>query len=214
MSNFAENLDMKRYLYILIFGIVTLIAGQFIYQNKQLARYKELYNKELQNVEAYRASNSGLEGEIRQYQMSMDDLRASKDSLDMKLVEAVDGLKVKDKYIEYLQYQSTVAHKVDTVNLKDTIFVQDILIDTVLSDNWYRLELGLRYPSSIIVSPTFNSEKTIIVNSKKVYNKTPSKIFFIRWFQKKHNVIEVNIEEKSPYITNKSQKFIKVIKDV
>lgn len=214
MSNFAESLDMKRYLYILIFGIVTLIAGQFIYQNKQLARYKELYNKELQNVEAYRVSNSGLEGEIRQYQMSMDDLRASKDSLDMKLVEAVDGLKVKDKYIEYLQYQSTVAHKVDTVNLKDTIFVQDILVDTILSDNWYRLELGLRYPSSIIVSPTFNSEKTIIVNSKKAYNKTPSKIFFIRWFQKKHNVIEVNIEEKSPYITNKSQKFIRVIKDV
>lgn len=205
---------MKRYLYTLIFAAVTIMAG-FIYDQVRLAsKYKELYNKELQNVEAYRASNSGLEGEIRQYQMSMDDLRASKDSLDMKLVEAIDGLKVKDKYIEYLQYQSTVAHKVDTVNLKDTIFVQDILVDTVLSDNWYRLELGLRYPSSIIVSPTFNSEKTIIVNSKKVYNKTPSKIFFIRWFQKKHWVTEVTVEEKSPYITNKSQKFIKVIKDV
>lgn len=205
---------MKRYLYILIFGITVFIIGQLLYQNNQLSLYKKLYNKELQNVEAYRASNSGLEREIRQYQMSMDDLRGSKDSLDIKLVEAVDGLKVKDKYIEYLQYQSTVAHKTDTVNLRDTIFVQNISIDTILSDNWYRLELGLRYPSSIIVSPTFNSEKTIVVNSKKVYNKTPSKIFFIRWFQKKHNVVEVNVEEKSPYIINKNQKFIKVIKDV
>lgn len=205
---------MKRYLYILTFGIITFIIGGFLYQKDQIAKYKELYYKELQNVEAYRVNNSGLENEIRQYQMSMDDLRSSKDSLDRKIVEAVDGLKVKDKYIEYLQYQATMAHKTDTVNLKDTIFVQNVSIDTVLSDNWYRLELGLRYPSSIIVSPTFNSEKTIIVNSKKVYNKTPSKIFFIRWFQKRHNVVEVNIEEKSPYITNKSQKFIKVIKDV
>lgn len=205
---------MKRYLYTLIFAAVTIMAG-FIYDQIRLAsKYKELYNKELQNVEAYRVSNSGLEGEIRQYQMTMDDLRASKDSLDMKLVEAVNGLKVKDKYIESLQYQSTVAHKTDTISLKDTIFVQKLSVDTVIQDDWYRLQLGLRYPSSIIVSPTFNSEKTIIVNSKKVYNKTPSKIFFIRWFQKKYNVIEVNIEEKSPYITNKSQKFIKVIKDV
>lgn len=212
MSNFAESLDMKRYLYILIFGIVTLIAGQFIYQNKQLAKYKELYNKELQNVEAYRVSNSGLEGEIRQYQMTMNDLRSSKDLLDRKLVEAVDGLEVKDKQIEYLQYQSTIAHKTDTINLKDTIFVQKLNVDTIIQDEWYRLQLGLRYPSNIIVSPTFNSEKVIVVNSKKEYKNTPSKIFFIRWFQKKYTVIEVNIEEKSPYIDDKESKFIKVLK--
>lgn len=203
---------MKSYLYIILFGIVTFIAGQFIYQSKQLTKYKELYNNELQNVEAYRISNSGLEGKIRQYQMSMNDLRLSNDSLDRKLIEVVDGLKIKDKQIEYLQYQATIAHKIDTINLKDTIFVQDISIDTTLQDKWYKLELGLKYPSSIIVSPTFNSEKTVIVLSKKEYNKPPSKIFFIRWFQKRHTVIEVDIEEKSPYITNKNQKFVKVLK--
>lgn len=203
---------MKRYLYILIFGVVTFIVGQFIYQNEKIAKYSELYNKELQNVEAYRESNSGLEKEIRQYQMTMDDLRSSNDSLDRKLVEVVDGLKVKDKQIEYLQYQATIAHKTDTINLSDTVFVQDISVDTILQDKWYRLQLGLRYPSNIIVSPTFNSEKTILVSTKKVYNKTPSKIFFIRWFQKRHSVTEVIVVEKSPYMSNKEQKYIHINK--
>lgn len=203
---------MRKYLYTILAALIILLSGLFLYQRSEVHKYKELYNKELQNVEAYRVSNSGLEGEIRQYQMTMDDLRSSKDLLDKKLIEVVDGLKAKDKQIEYLQYQSTVAHKTDTINLKDTIFVQKLSVDTIIQDDWYRLQLGLRYPSNIIVSPTFNSEKTIVVNSKKEYNKTPSKIFFVRWFQKKHTVIEVNVKEESPYIDNKESKFVKVLK--
>lgn len=203
---------MKKYLYIIVFGLVTLIIGHIQYQHSELNKYKELYNKQLQNVEAYQASNSGLNNEIRQYQMTMDDIRASKDSLDRKLAKAVDDLKVKDKRIEYLQYQAAIAHKTDTIKVPDTIFVPTVNIDTCLEDNWYKLKLGLYYPSKIVVSPTFNSEKYVIINSRKEYNNPPSKIFFIRWFQKKHTTIEVNVEEKSPYIINKEQKFIKVLK--
>ena len=173
---------------------------------------KELYNKELQNVEAYRASNSGLEGEIREYKMTMDDLRSSKDSIDKKLAKMVDELKIKDKRIEYLQYQTSQASKTDTVKLSDTIFVNNLKVDTLMGDQWYRLRLQLSYPSTVVITPTFNSEKYVIINTKKEYNKTPSKIFFIRWFQKKHTVVEVNVEEKSPYIVNKENKFIKILK--
>lgn len=202
---------MKRYLYILIFSVILILVGSVYEQARLVSKYKELYNKELQNVEAYRVSNSGLEGEIRQYQMSMNDLRVSKDSLDIKLANIVNQLKLKDSRIEYLQYQSTVALKTDTIVI-DSIFVPNVAIDTCIQDDWYKLNLGLHYPSEIIVSPSFNSEKYVIVNLRKEYNKSPSKIFFIRWFQKKHWVSEVIIEEKSPYVTNKSQKFIKVIK--
>ena len=86
MATFAQKLDtMKKYLYITLVSIAIFISGVFMHQRSELQKYKKLYDKELQNVEAYRASNSGLEGDIRQYQMTMNDLRASKDSIDRKL---------------------------------------------------------------------------------------------------------------------------------
>ena len=72
--------------------------------------------------------------------------------------------------------------------------------------------MKLRYPSSIVAYPSFRSEQYVFVNRKKEYNRKPSRIFFIRWFQKKHDVIEVVVKEKNEYITNNEQRFIKVIK--
>ena len=201
-----------KYIYIAIVAACLFAVGLFYYQNSEIKKYKELYNKELQNVEAYRQSNAGLEGEIREYKMTMDDLRSSKDSIDRKLVGVIDELKKKDKTIEYLQYQVKVAHRTDTITVPDTIFVENTDVDTIIGDKWYKLNLKLYYPSTIIASPTFTSEQYVIINNKKEYNKTPSKLFFIRWFQKKHTVVEVNVEEKNPYITNKQSKFIKILK--
>lgn len=203
---------MKKYIYTAIALFLIFLGGLFYYQKAEIEKYKSLYDKELQNVEAYRNSNAGLEGEIREYKMTMDDLRASKDSVDKKLVGVIDELKKKDKSIEYLQYQVKTAHKTDTIKMPDTIFVAETHVDTIIGDKWYKLNLKLDYPSTIVASPTFTSEQYVIINNKKEFNKTPSKIFFIRWFQKKHTVVEVNVEEKNPYITNKESKFIKILK--
>lgn len=203
---------MKKDIYEVVAVLAIFFIFIFIHQCNETNKYKKLYSKELQNVEAYRVDNSNLQGSVRQYQMTMNDLRISQDSLDKKLLTIIDELKLKDKQIEYLEYQSAIIHKVDTIQLSDTIFLPNVDIDTIIKDAWYKLELGLHYPAEINISPTFNSEKYIVVNSKKEYNKPKSKFFFIRWFQKKHQVIEVNIEEKSPYITNKKQKFIKILK--
>ena len=215
MITFAQNLRSMKYIfnvYTISAIIILFTIGTFLYQKSEIQKYRELYDKELQNVEAYRQSNAGLEGEIREYKMTMDDLRVSKDSIDIRLAEIVDELKIKDKKIEYLQYQVKVAHKTDTIQMPDTIFVPEAHVDTLIGDKWYNLRLRLDYPSTIVASPTFNSEQYVVINSKKEYNKKPSKIFFIRWFQRKHTTVEVNVEEKSPYITNKKNKFIKILK--
>ena len=203
---------MKKYLYVSFFILVVSFIGLFLYQKKELNKYKRLYGKELQNVEAYQAANSGLKGNIRQYQMTMDDLKASKDSIDRKLIETLESLKVKENRVEYVQYQTKVIKKTDTIKLPDTVFVPETHIDTTLGDEWYTMNLKLDYPSKITTSPTFNSEQYVVINTKKEYNKKPSKLFFIRWFQKKHWVTEVNVVEKNPYVENKEHKFIKIVK--
>ena len=201
---------MKNY-FLVSFVVVIIVLLVFACNNKSKAeKYKALYEKELQNVDAYKADNSELSNKTLQYQMTIDDLLSSKDSTDKKIAEVVSELKIKEKNIEYLQYQLKQIQKKDTIVFKDTIFSKDINIDTIIGDSWYNLQLQLTYPSSIVTTPSFKSEQYTIINTKKEYNKTPSKIFFIRWFQKKHWVTEVNLEEKNPYIENKKSKFIKI----
>ena len=175
--------------------------------------YKGLYEQELNNVHAYESANSALNNQILEFKYTMDGLRSSKDSLNQKILAMVDKMKIKDKNIKYLQYQSSVIGKTDTVVIKDTIFKPIAPIDTVIGDSWYNVNLGLRYPSTIIVTPKFKSEKTVVIHTRKEYNKPPSKIFFIRWFQKKHQVVEVKVIENNPYIENKESRFIEVTKN-
>lgn len=202
---------MKDYGYIIAVSVVLFASGLFLHQRKLIRDYKNLYNKELQNVEAYRIDNSGLKDDARQYQMTIDDLKSSNDSIDKKLVEMAEELKIKSNKIQYMQYQTKTIYKTDTLQLKDTLFLPKAHLDTLIGDRWYSLRLKLDYPSTVVASPVFNSEQYVIINAKKEYNKKPSKWFFIRWFQKKHWVTEVNVRENSPYVTSKEKKFIKII---
>lgn len=203
---------MNKYILLALAGII-IFAGILLMRQMSLTnKYKAAYLKELQNVEAYRASNSSLQNEVLEYKMTVGDLRTSKDSIDNKLAQVIDELKLKDKKIEYLQYQTKTIYKTDTLQLSDTLFIPTAHVDTTLGDKWYTLGLKLDYPSTIVVTPKFNTEQYVVISNKKEFNKTPSKVFFIRWFQKKHQVVVVNIEEKSPYVTNKESKFIKVLK--
>ena len=203
---------MGKYLKTALIALMVVVGVTFFVQKNTIAKYKKLYNKELQNVKAYRASNSDLQDQLLEYHMTIDDLRASRDSVDKKIAEVIDQLRIKDKKIEYLQYHTSVITKTDTIHTSDTVFAPNVHIDTIVGDTWYNMRLKLDYPSSIITAPEFNSEKYVIINKRREYNKKPSKLFFIRWFQKKHDVVEVDIEEKSPYITDKYNKFIKIIK--
>ena len=202
---------MKDYGYIIAVSVVLFASGLFLHQRKLIRDYKNLYNKELQNVEAYRIDNSGLKDDARQYQMTIDDLKSSNDSIDKKLVEMAEELKIKSNKIQYMQYQTKTIYKTDTLQLKDTLFLPKVHLDTLIGDKWYSLRLKLDYPSTVVASPVFNSEQYVIINTKKEYNKKPSKWFFIRWFQKKHTVVKINVRENSPYVTSKEKKFIKII---
>lgn len=204
---------MKKYIYIsLAIGLVILFTALFKTYS-DLQKYKELYNRELLNVEAYDRLHSNMEEEIREFKMTIDELRTSKDSINQKLLKTVDSLKIKGKNVQYLQYNTSIIQKTDTIVMQDTIFKQPVDIDTVVGDSWYKMKLGLKYPSTIVTEPSFKSEKQVIISTKKEYDKKPSKIFFIRWFQKKHLVTQVDVIESNPYIDNKENRFIKIVKE-
>lgn len=201
---------MKKYVYTFIGVIILCLSVCLWYQFNTTGKYKKLYEKELQNVNAYQIANSGLEGEIRSYKMTIDELYASKDSLDVKLVNAMQDLDLANNKIKNLQYQLNKASKTDTITIHDTIFEPGVSIDTTIGDCWYNMRLQLQYPSTVITTPTFNSEQFVYIYNRQEYVGGKSKCFIINWFKKKYTVTEVKIEEKNPYIKTTKQKFIEV----
>ena len=147
----------------------------------------------------------------KELQLNIEQLKYSNNITLDKLNKVRKELNIKDKELQELQYQLSISNKTDTVVYRDTIFKEDIKLDTLIKDDWYSLNLDLEYPSTIIVNPKFKSEKYVVTSLKKEIKGTPKKCWLGRIFQKKHNVIRVEVVEKSPYIETKEQVFINII---
>ena len=164
------------------------------------------------NQKAFIAENSSLKDENRVFKFTVKQLNYYNDSILQKMNEVRKELKIKDKNLKQLQYLLSVSTKKDTVLFTDTIFRdKSLALDTIIGDKWYNIRLGLKYPNLIYTEPTFTSEKYIIVNKKKETVNPPKKFFLLRWFQKKHWVMEVHIKEKNPYIKEIDNKFVEII---
>ena len=147
----------------------------------------------------------------KELQLNIEQLKYSNNITLDKLNKVRKELNIKDKELQKLQYQLSISNKTDTIVYRDTIFKEDIKLDTLIKDNWYSLNLDLEYPSTIIVNPKFKSEKYVVTSLKKEIKGTPKKCWVGRIFQKKHNVVRVEVVEKSPYIETKEQVFINII---
>nr|DAG99725.1 MAG TPA: hypothetical protein [Crassvirales sp.] len=195
-------------------AIIFLFVGLLI---TSVGLYKKLKSAEadrdrfISNYEASLLEKDSITTNNRLLSFSIKELKYLNDSIANELLNTAKELKIKEKEIKALYYIKSQAQRVDTIQMSDTIFVKDLKIDTVIRDSWYQLDLSLQYPNTVVVSPGFTSEKHIIVHSKKILRK-PSKCFFIRWFQKRDVVVEVEIKEKNPYIKETQNKFIEVIK--
>lgn len=204
---------IKRYIRIGIVVVIGLLITSIcvLYNNNQ--NLKEELSVSISNEKAFMMENSILRDKNRVFQLTVEQLEYSNDSLFVKMNEVREELKIKDKDLKQMQYLLSEAQKKDTVVFRDTIFRDPLVrVDTLLGDRWYQLKLGLRYPSTIITEPKFVSEKYIIVDYRKETVDPPKKCFIARWFQKKHKVVEVEVVEKNPYIENKQQRFIEIVK--
>lgn len=200
---------MKKCLIIII--IILLSAVGIMWQQVKYANKK--WETAEANVKAYSMSIS-KEGERNTVlQLTIDQLGYFKDSILQELDATRKQLKVKDKNLKALQSVSSCFSKTDTITIKDTLFRDSsTAIDTLIGDRWYNVRLSLHYPSTIAVKPCFKSEKYIIVSSKKETVNPPKKFFLLRWLQKKHTIVHVDVVEKNPHVDNESSRYVEIIK--
>ena len=207
------NSKIIKTIFISIVIFIIILVPTILYiQNQKL---KEELSYTTINMSAYDVENSHLKDRILVYQFSVDQLNYLKDSLLVEMNNVRKELNIKDDNIRRLEYIASTASRTDTIYIRetDTIFREpNFHIDTLKEDECYSLHLEMSYPNKVTVTPSFKSEKYIITHSRRETIKPPKKCAIGRWFQKKHNVLEVEIVENNPYIVNDKQKFVEIIK--
>lgn len=199
---------MKR---IITLIILALIAG-ISYLYTENLRLNHEYKIAAENIKAYDAQLSGLEGDNRVLKLTVEQLNYFNDSITKKIKEAQKELNIKDSKLKQAQYELSFASRKDTILLKDTIFSSTFTsLDTIMGDKWFSNRIQLSYPNLISSSVSFKSEKFCFVQLRKETVKPPKKFFLARWFQKKHYVSIVTIKENNPYIEIKDSRFIQII---
>lgn len=200
---------MKTKLFLILSVFILLILGVLTYSIQSLK--SDLQTAQTNN-KAYQLELDTVKGKSYQYQLTIDQLEYFNDSITNKLKEAQKQLNIKPKEVIQYQYINTVTTKTDTITFTDTIFKDNLNVDTVLGDKWYNVQLGLKYPDSIIVEPTFNNETIVLISSQRETVNPPKKCWLGRVFQKKHTVVKVDVIENNPYSKVKEQRFIEIIK--
>lgn len=198
---------MKKYIitaFIILIGTVTVLYNQ----NRVLTNK---YETSIENVKAYDAQLSGLEGDNRVLKLTVEQLNYFNDSIIKKMKVVQKELGIKNERLQQLQYEAGHAQRHDTITLTDTIFRNNFSLDTIVGDKWFKTNLHLKFPGTIALSPEIELERYTFINGKRETVNPPKKFFLFRWFQKKHTVVEVNVREMNPYVKNKTQRFIQII---
>lgn len=193
--------------------ITVILVGVLYYTFKSKNSVTNDYLIAIENNKAYQHQLNTVNNEVHGFRFTIEQLQYFNDSITLKLLETQKKLNIKDSEVEEMEYIMTEFERVDTIKLKDTIFIQtDFKFDTVFGDKWMNVALEMSYPNMVSVKPTVKSEKSIIVYSKKETVEPPKKFFLCRWFQKKHTVLEIVVEEENPYIINQKNVYYDIIK--
>ena len=204
---------MKKYIIIGIVVAIIGLVGSLVTSIKKTSEYKSKWETAETNVKAYDELLSSSNKKSAAFQLTNSQLSTVKDSLIKELDKTRKELKIKEKDTKAMQVITTEFTKIDTIVVKDTIFKDKALsMDTVLVGKWYSMNLKLQYPSTVIVKPTFKSEKHIVVSTKKETVNPPKKLWILRLFQKKHKVLNVDVVEKNPYMENQESRYVEIIK--
>ena len=202
---------IKLIIGLIIVAIIVGLGTTVVVMNNRIDKLNTEVAEATTNIKAYELENSALKDNTIEFQYTIEQLNHSKDSLNQKINKLRKDLKIKDKDIQKLQYILSENQKKDSIIVHDTLFTEKIKIDTTLSDDWSKLHLQLEFPNKIVTEYSFKNESLVTTYLKKETIKPPHKCIFVRWFQKKHKMIYVEINEQNPYCEIKEQKFINII---
>ena len=138
---------MKWKIKLIIGAVITAIIIALGTTTAIMKQHIDTLNKEVAeavtNIKAYELENSALRDDTIEFQYTIEQLNYSNDSLNQKINKLRKELRIKDKDIQKLQYMVSESHKKDSIIIRDTIFMENVKVDTTLADDWSKLHLQL-----------------------------------------------------------------------
>lgn len=161
---------------------------------KQITILNETIIASQDTLHYWKDKNGKLYSEKEVLVVNYNKIKISNDKLISTVEEQRKQLKVKPNTIQYVN--------VETVKL-DTI-LKTIVVDScyTYNDNWNTFKFCKDMQNINIVDTT----NTILYTQKYIQN--PSKLFFIRWFQKKETKYNLNITHSNPLLKTTDLKTI------
>ena len=200
---------MTKYLIIIIITLLGIIGVGGYY----LSSISEKRDIAEANVKAYALKLDESGKETTALALTVSQLKYFNDSILEDLNATRNELKIKDKNLKALAAVSSHFSRTDTITMRDTLFKDpELHLDTLIADEWYKVNVGLRYPSEVIIRPEFKSSKHIVVSKRRETVNPPKKFFLFRLFQKKHDVIVVDVVEKNPYVSDENTRYVEIVK--
>ena len=131
---------MTQKIKLIIGAIITIViialSTTIVIMNNRINKLNYEVTNAITNIKAYELENSTLRDNTIEFQYTIEQLNYSKDSLNHRINELRKDLKIKDKDIQKLQYMLSENQKKDSiVFVHDTLFRENIKVDTTLSDN-------------------------------------------------------------------------------
>ena len=211
-------LSLFKYIYskfniVIVFcSIVLLLLFMIFYQFKVISTKNTQISNLSTNVEAYQ-NNATKSNKLNiTYQLTIDQLQTSVDSIDHKLDSVRNKLKIKDKQLQNASYIAN--NTTDTIEIP--VPVEKIKLDTfciTFSKQPLTKIVVCRNDSVIRCSPYISNEQYIFAENKKQYVRT-YKSFVKRLFKfdfKKHIISIITVTNSNPDVSVNKSKFINII---
>lgn len=128
-------MKIKFIIGIIVTSIIIALGMTTIIMNNRINELNNEVAEAVINIKAYELENSALKEDTIEFQYTIDQLNNSKDSLNQRINELRKDLKIKDNDIQRLEYIISENQKKDSIVIHDTVFRENIKIDTTLSDN-------------------------------------------------------------------------------
>lgn len=199
MNNFLGKVTLILVLSLLIACIILIMF------NSNLRKDIGVYDN---NFKALTLERDSIKKEAIAYKFSVEQLEYLNDSIIDNLNDMRVKLNIKENQLLQMQNIKTEVTIRDSVFFKDTVFKTSFVkIDTVISDDWYSLAISLN-KNKLNIETKYKSDLCVFAKNSREILGTPKKCAVGRWFQRKHNVIRVEVIDRNPYSVIKEQKFV------
>lgn len=193
-------------------GIVVVLSIFSVWSYYNFEAYGKKNERLAANVKAYEHELNKCKDELgrevttnRILQKNLAEVKASTDQDVNELQKIMHEQKIK---LSKVSTVGTIETRIDTVFTSNT-----------RKDSCYYFNLGedmkaeFRIRDSLTTYKPYISNKSyLIFSSKRETINPPSKVFFIRWFQRKHTVVNATLVNSNKYIRTDKLSFTYIVK--